>query len=469
MFSRRNFLQTGAMAAAGLLANAQVRADGTGIQTVESPLENADRDLWEKEGRHLRVGLVGSGWYGKSDLFRLIQCGGEHIEVCALCDVDSNTLEEAGRLIAERQANKKVPNLYKDYREMFANEKLDVCLIGTPDHWHALPAIAAMEAGCDVYLQKPIGVDVIECAAMYKTARRLNRVVQVGLQRRSTPILVDAKKKYFDSGAMGDIYSADTHCFLGWRGAPIYDQNQTPPPNWDFDFWCGPAPKGKFYRQFHRGWRQFMEYGNGIIGDMGVHMFDLTRWLMDLGWPKQITSNGGRFAFPEATTTIPDTQVARFDYDGKTVEWHYHTWTEVPDGRFYWGTEILGTKAQFRANSSCADFKPRGGEWVKVNSGTEFDRYPTDQTEPGLEKNIAGANRAHMWNFLARIVDRGRPASDIEEGYISTASCILANISLQMGGAALEWDPENICVKNNPEANKLLARPYRAPWKHPEI
>ena len=182
MFSRRNFLQTGAMAAAGLLANAQVRADGPGIQTVESPLENADRDLWEKEGRHLRVGLVGSGWYGKSDLFRLIQCGGEHIEVCGLCDVDSKILEDAGRLIAERQANKKVPNLYKDYREMLANEKLDVCLIGTPDHWHALPAIAAMEAGCDVYLQKPIGVDVIECAAMYKTARRLNRVVRVGLQ-----------------------------------------------------------------------------------------------------------------------------------------------------------------------------------------------------------------------------------------------------------------------------------------------
>lgn len=470
MVSRRNFMYAGGLGLAGLALteNAKLRADEPDITVMASPEENADRTLWEKEGKHLRAALIGTGWYGKSDLFRLIQCGDERIEVVALCDVDAKVLEEAGKLVAERQASKKVPNLYRDYREMLANEKIDVCLIGTPDHWHALPAIAAMEAGCDVYLQKPIGVDVIECAAMWKTARRLNRVVQVGLQRRSTPILVDAKKKYIDSGEIGNIYHVNTYCIAGWHAGAKH-KPETPPAHLDFDMWTGPAPERPYYRSLARGWRAFMEYGNGLIGDMGVHILDMSRWMLNVGWPRQITSNGGRFASPESTSTIPDTQVARFDFDNLTMEWHFRAWSEVLDPRLYWGSEIYGTKGTMIANSTACDYKARGGNWKKVNAAKEFDRYPSDEHEPGLEVYVAGANRAHMWNFLARIVDRGRPVSDIEEGYISTSCCILANISLKLDGAVLEWDPENICVKNNPEANRLLARPYRAPWKHPEI
>lgn len=470
MISRRNFISSGSLGLAGLgmMANAQLRADEPEITVMASPETNPDRDLWEKEGKPIRAGVIGTGWYGKSDVFRLIQCGGEKVEVAALCDVDGQILEEAGRLVAERQASKKVPNLYRDYREMLANEKLDVCLIGTPDHWHALPAIAAMEAGCDVYLQKPIGVDVIECAAMWKTARRLNRVVQVGMQRRSTPILVDAKKRYLDSGEIGTVHYVNTYCMHGRRQSAIM-QPETPPEYLDFDFWLGPAPQKPYYRTLRRGWRSFMDYGNGQVGDMGVHMLDMARWLLNLGWPKRITSNGGRYGFPDSTTTIPDTQSARFDFENMTMEWHHRAWGEVEDRRLYWATEILGTNGKLRANSTACDFKYYGKPWQMVNAAKEFDRYPSDETEPGLEVYVAGANRAHMWNFLARIVDRGRPVSDIEEGYISASCCILANVSLAMDGATLEWDPENICVKNNPEANKLLARPYRAPWKHPEI
>ena len=469
MVSRRNFMFAGSVGLAGFgaLTNAQLRADEPEITLVPSAEMTPDRELWEKEGRHLRAGVIGTGWYGKSDMFRILQCGGGKVEIAAICDVDSKVMEEAARLAAERQ-NGKIPAMYRDYREMLANEKLDVCIVSTPDHWHALPGIAAMEAGCDVYLQKPIGVDVIECAALWKTARRLNRVVQVAMQRRSTQLLIDVKKDFIQSGGLGEVHYVNTYCMSHRRNATILEP-ETPPESLDFDMWLGPAPKNPYYRISPRGWRSFMEYGNGQIGDMGVHMFDMARWLLDLGWPKRITSNGGKFAFPQSTTTIPDTQCARFDYENLTMEWHHRAWSEVPDRRFYWAAEIFGTKGQLRANSAACDYRTYGGPWKMANTAKEFDRYPSDQTEPGLETNIAGANRAHMWNFLARVIDRGRPVSDIEEGYISAASCILANVSLAMGGASLEWDPENICVKNNPEANKLLAREYRAPWKHPEI
>jgi len=141
--------------------------------------------------KNFRVGLIGAGWYGKSDLFRLMQV--RDVDVIAICDVDDNHLQEAGRLTAERQVSKKVPKLYRDYREMLANHKFDLILIGTPDHWHARQAIDAMRAGAHLYLQKPISVDVLEGDAIWRAARKYNRKVQVGTQRRSTAHLIDAK------------------------------------------------------------------------------------------------------------------------------------------------------------------------------------------------------------------------------------------------------------------------------------
>ncbi|HEV3418125.1 MAG TPA: Gfo/Idh/MocA family oxidoreductase, partial [Pirellulales bacterium] len=132
-----------------------------------------------------RVGLIGTGWYGKADLFRLIQVA--PVEVVSLCDVDKKMLSDAADMVATRQVSKKTPRTYGDYREMLKEKDLDIVLIATPDHWHALPMIAAVEAGADVYVQKPISVDVVEGQAMLAAARRTKRVVQVGTQRRSTP------------------------------------------------------------------------------------------------------------------------------------------------------------------------------------------------------------------------------------------------------------------------------------------
>ena len=155
-----------------------------------------------------RVGLIGSGWYGKVDLLRLIQVA--PVEVVSLCDVDKRMLAEAAEIVAERQLSKKKPRTYSDYREMLKEKDLDVVLIATPDHWHALPMIAAAQAGADIYVQKPIGVDVIECQAMVAAARKHGRVVQVGTQRRSTPHLFEARELI--RKALGRIGLVETYC-----------------------------------------------------------------------------------------------------------------------------------------------------------------------------------------------------------------------------------------------------------------
>src|ERR1035441_10821335 len=236
--------------------------------------------------KKLRVGLIGCGWYGKTDLFRVIQVS--PVEVVSLCDVDSRMLADAAELTSQRQASHKKPRTYSDYRKMLAEKDLDIVLVGTPDHWHALAMIESAKAGADVYCQKPISVDVIEGQAMVAAARKYNRVVQVGTQRRSTPHLVDARENVVRTGKLGKVGLVEIYCYYHMR-ATGNPPDTLPPANLDYEMWTGPAPMMPYNALVHPGgWRAFMEYGNGIIGDMGIHMFDMVRWMMNLGWPKRI-------------------------------------------------------------------------------------------------------------------------------------------------------------------------------------
>src|SRR5438477_9229139 len=213
-----------------------------------------------------RVGLIGPGWYGKADLFRLIQVA--PVEVVSLCDVDKQMLANAAEMVGTRQASKKKPRTYGDYREMLKEKDLDIVLIATPDHWHALPMIAAVESGVDVYVQKPISVDVEEGRAMLAAARKHNRVVQVGTQRRSTPHLIEARDTLVKEGKLGKVGLVEICCYyqMRARGNP---PDTDPPAKLDYDFWTGPAPMRPYNEWDHpRGWRAFMEYGNGIAGHM---------------------------------------------------------------------------------------------------------------------------------------------------------------------------------------------------------
>jgi predicted dehydrogenase len=446
--NRRQFLKTATAAGVALTATGAF-----GAETADGPVK--------------RVGLIGCGWYGKSDLLRLIQVA--PVEVVSLCDVDRRMLEGAANIVSTRQLSKKKPRQFHDYREMLAQKDLDLVLIGTPDHWHALTMIDAVNSGMDVYVQKPISVDIVEGQAMLAAARRNQRVVQVGTQRRSTPHLIEAKERIVQEGKLGTVGLVEIYCYYAMR-ASRNPPDTAPPDYLDYDLWTGPAPMRPYNSLVHpRGWRAFMEYGNGIMGDMGVHMFDMTRWMLGLGWPKSIGSSGGILIDKKSKANISDTQTAIFDYDNLQVVWQHRTWGDPPDPRYPWGATFYGDKGTLKASVMSYDFTPKGdGEPIHKDVTYELDQYPEDRTEKDLEKQCAPATRGHMRNFLSCIQTRGRPVADIEEGHISTASCIMANLSMKLG-RSLAWDPAAGKVRNDEEADGLLRRPYREPWQHPQL
>jgi predicted dehydrogenase len=452
MMNRRKFLQTSGLGCAA-------------IALTKFPAFSAELADQKK-----RVGLIGTGWYGKVDLLRLIQVA--PVEVVSLCDVDKNMLAEAAEIVAGRQLSKKKPRTYGDYREMLKEKDLDVVLIATPDHWHALPMIAAAQAGADIYVQKPIGVDVVECQAMVSAARKYGRVVQVGTQRRSTPHLFEARE-LVQEGHLGRIGLVETYCY-GRRGISN-PADQPPPENLDYEMWTGPAPMRPFNPTIHpRSWRNYMEYGNGTIGDMGIHMVDMVRWMMNLGWPKRIASTGGNYLHKEGKPNIPDMQTATFDYGDLQITWEHRHFGDQPDPKYWWGANFYGEKATLKASVFGFDFLPLNGgaplhrEWndPKAKYPVDSDKYPEDKTEKGIEYHVAPAIREHMKDLLQCTATRGHPRADISEGSASTSMCVLANLALQLKRTLL-WDEEKGTVSADEEANRLLARTYRSPWQHP--
>jgi predicted dehydrogenase len=411
----------------------------------------------------LRVGLIGTGWYGKCDLFRLIQVA--PVEVVSLCDVDKRMLAQAADLVAQRQASHKKPRTYADYREMLKERDLDIVLVATPDHWHALPMIAAVEAGAHVYCQKPVSVDVAEGQAMLAAARKHNCVVQIGTQRRSTPHLVEARD-IVREGKLGKIGLVETYCYYHMRTSN-HPADAPPPETLDWEMWTGPAPMRPYNPLAHpRGWRAFMEYGNGIVGDMCVHMLDMVRWMMDLGWPKQISSTGGILVDKASIANISDTQSATFDYGDTQILWQHRTWGDPNDPHYPWGATFYGDRGTLKASVMSYDFVPNQGPAIHKEVTYELEQYPEDKTEEALERHVAPAIRHHMLDLLHAIANNGRPVADIEEGYISTATCILANLSMKLG-RSLAWDGQKEVVLHDEEANRQLRRPYRKPWIHP--
>jgi predicted dehydrogenase len=377
-------------------------------------------------------------------------------------------LAEAADIVASRQASKRKPRTYSDYREMLKEKDLDIVLIATPDHWHALPMIAAVEAGADVYVQKPISVDIAEGQAMLAAARKHNRVVQVGTQRRSTPHLIEARDRVIKEGKLGKIAFVEICCYWHMR-ATENPPDSSPPDYLDYEMWTGPAPMRPFNSLVHpRGWRAFMEYSNGIVGDMCIHMLDMVRWMVDLGWPKTVSSAGGILVDTRSRANISDTQTATFDFGDLKVVWTHRTWGEAPDPKYPWSATLYGDKGTLKASVFSYDFTPLGQDKPALHGEPlyEYDKYPEDKDEKDLEQHCASAIRGHMKDLLSCIATRGRPVADIEQGYISTASCILANLSMKLG-RSLAWDPQSGKIIGDEQANRLLRRPYRSPWAHP--
>ena len=444
--NRRRFLQT----ASGSLAASTLGSFGV--------------DVVNQKPR--RVGLIGAGWYGKSDLWRLAQVA--PIEIVALCDPDQHMLAGAVEIAKQRQKSGKAPVTYSDYQKMLKEQQMDIVLIGSPDHWHALQAIDAIKAGADVYLQKPISVDVLEGEAILAAARKHGRVVQIGTQRKSTPHLIDAKKQIVEAGLLGKIGHVDLCCYYQMRanGNPPVEPV---PEYFDYEMWTGPAPLRPYDGLPHkRWWRTFMEYGNGIVGDMCVHMLDTARWMLGLGWPQRITSHGGILVQKDGKSNISDTQTALFEYPEFDCVWQHRTWGDPPDADYPWALFIYGEKGVLKASTMRADFIPhdRNEKTIHFECLFEKEQFPEDNTEADIELNAAPATRRHMLDFLAAIEKRSKPIADIEQGHISTATCILANVAMKLG-RPLSYDPSKKEIPNDPEATKQLRRAYRGPWQHP--
>ena len=411
------------------------------------------------------VGVIGCGWYGLRNLGTLLKAA--KVRVASLCDVNTHSLRDGLELVAKHQPN--APRTFSDYREMLSAQKHDIVIVGTPDHWHALPAIAAMQSGADVWLEKPVGVDVIEGEALVAAARKYERVVQVNTQRRSTPHLIEARDRYLRSGRLGKIGLVETYSYFHGRITERVP-DVAAPSNLDYALWTGPAPLTPFKAiKEYRGWRNFMAYGSGQIGDVGVHMVDAVRWMLGLGWPLSIRSTGGIYVDKESSADITDTQRATFLYPDLELSWTHRTWGPAPWPERHWtdlwGMYFIGELGTLRANLVGYEFTPVSGskEGFNLLSKTH-DLEHIDFASP--MDVTAEAETRHCLDFLHAREARSRPVADIEQGHISTAMCQVANLSLQLG-RPLTYDPQTRTVVHDAEATKLLARPYRGPWIHP--
>ena len=410
--------------------------------------------------RKYRTALIGSGWWGMNIGRTALQSG--QCKMVAMCDVDLNQLDPAVREI--EQLSGETPKKYKDYRELLDREKPDIAIVATPDHWHPLITIAAVKAGADVYVEKPISHTVHEGLAMVRAARETGRVVQVGTHRRISPHNVSGMK-FLKEGRAGKI--GMVRAFVHYGGGPENPRpNERPPRDLDWNMWCGPGPLRRFNTKIHpKGFRNFLDYANGTLGDWGIHWLDQILWWTEEKNPRRIFSTGGRpIKGPPVndargqTTDAPDHQVASFEFESFTAVWEHR--------------QFAANNAEKGENVGCYFYGTKGTFHMAWQQGWTF--YPSGRgqkvihEEPQLNRPDS-QNIKELWaDFLKCIKSRSRPVCDIELIHRSTNMSLLGMLSLKLG-RSVEWDGEKEVIIGDPEANKLLRRKYRKPWVYPQV
>jgi predicted dehydrogenase len=383
-------------------------------------------------------------------------------KMVAMCDVDKNQLDPAAAEIEKLTGDK--PRKYKDYRELLEGEKVDIAIVATPDHWHPLITIAAVEAGAHVYVEKPIGHTIKEGQAMVNAARSNARVVQVGTHRRVSPHNVSGMK-FLKSGKAGKI--GMIRAFVLYGGGPEKPRTNTKVPDGlDWDMWCGPAPLRPFNSKIHpRGFRQFLDYANGTLGDWGIHWLDQILWWTEEKYPKRVFSTGGRPILGPPindirgqTTDTPDHQVASYEFDSFTAVWEHR--------------RFAGNNAAKGENVGCHFYGTRGTFHMGWRDGWTF--YPSGRgqkvihEEPKLNQPDS-QNIKELWEDFIKAIETGStPVCDIEIVHRSTNMSLLGMLSLKIG-RSVEWNGEKETIIGDHEANKLLSRKYRKPWIYPEV
>jgi predicted dehydrogenase len=443
--SRRSFLQK---AAAGVAGAAIVPS------AARAGVSAASQDQVAGANRRVRVGLIGCGGQGTNDLRAMLRLGAQCV---ALCDVDDEQVAKAKDRIAKEFSQ--TPGFTtRDFRRVLERQDLDAVIVGTPDHWHALVMVAAVEAGKDVYVEKPLSLSIGEGRVMVNAARRTNRVVQMGTQQRSATHYNDAVD-YVKSGQLGKIRLVKTWAYQDWMGniAPVPDS--APPATVDYDMWLGPAPKRPFNRnRFHFNFRWYYDYSGGLMTDWGAHMIDIANWGMGVTAPTAATSVGGKFGFPDDAEETPDTQQALWECDGFTMLWEHAT--------------AIGLGPYERDHGVA--FHGNNGVLVVDRGGWEV--FPETETKNGKKVYRAGGqprrgvsgdmHLEHVRNFLECMDSRKRPRSDVEIGHNSMIACHLGNIAFRTG-RRIQWDVAKERIVGDAEAQKLVTRPYRGPWALP--
>ena len=392
--------------------------------------------------RKLKMGLIGAGWYGMVDVRAALKAGG--VEFVALCDVDSQHLNDGANEVEKLQGTR--PKTFKLYQDLLNIPGLEAVIIATPPHWHALQFIAALEKNLDIYCEKPLAYDIREGRAMVEAAKKANRIVQIGFQRRQSPAIQQVRQ-YLQDGKAGRIVQveAQIHYTAGTKDA----KPQEPPASLDWDLWCGPAPKLPYSPQVgHMNWRLEKAIGHGHLVDWGIHLIDATRWVLGETMPRSIQASGGLYYLKDAITT-PDILNVQFDFARCPVLWRHHIWgaaeftPDVANGIFFYGD---------KETIFVTDDK-----WVVVPRGRGERKVNQAGADLGLK---------HMVAFLEAVQSRQQPPSTPEDAWLSTSTVQLAMISYETGSKVV-WDPKAEQIVSNPEASKLLKRDYRAPWQHP--
>lgn len=438
MINRRNFIKKSSMAAAGL-----------GLTTAPFSLGASVLGANEK----INYGLIGVKGMGFANLRAFHRHG--NTECVALCDVDSNVLKQ--RVAETEELQGKRPKAYADFRHMLEDKDIDVIIIATPDHWHCLPFVYALQAGKHVYLEKPVANSIEEINIMERAAQKYNAVVQVGQWQRSDPHWRKAIE-FVHAGHLGKIRTARAWSYQGWMGSVPVRPDEPVPEGVDYDFWLGPAPKRPFNpNRFHFTFRWFWDYAGGMMTDWGVHIVDYALFGMNAYNPKSVMAMGGKYAYPDDACETPDTLQALFEFDDFTMLWDHGIGI---DGGYYGRTHGVG----FVGNNGTLVVDRGGWEVIPEYKGGEPQMERVD-----LQPSTGRGLDLHVQNFFECIKNRSlTPNASIEIGAHVARVTLLGNIAFKTG-RRLYWDHQKKQFINDNEANSYLTPEYRAPWTLPAV
>ncbi len=405
----------------------------------------------------INVGLIGCRGMGFSDLLSMLKIS--EISVIALCDIDQNVLAE--RTADLEKAGIKKPKWYGDYRELLANKDIDVVIVGTPDHWHCLQLCDALQAGKDVYCEKPIANSIEECQLMLHQVGAAGRIVQIGQWQRSQPHFVDAIN-FVHSGQLGEIRLAKAWAYQGWMKPVSPEPDGTAPEGVDYGMWLGPAPNRPFNpNRFHFNFRWFWDYAGGLMTDWGVHLIDYALYGMKAATPRSVMALGGKFAYPGDASETPDTLQTVYEYEGFSILWEHATGI---DGGNYGRNHGIA----FIGNNGTLVLDRGGWEVIPENDfqGWGKEGVPRMEAVP-LQRNQGSGLDLHTANFIEAVKNRdaGNLNAPIQVGFDAALVSHMGNVAFKTGNR-LYWDTAKSAF-TDPAANSLLRASYHNGWKLP--